>query len=551
MRLCGIKITHDGAVAVIEDGRLVMSCESEKIANRPRYSRIDELGDVEVLLDEFGYSLDDMDLVAFDGWHEPYKTRRWRGIDVEVRLGPYVEGIRSKTLINPVRERTLDLEYVTFPHYAGHVAAAYCTSPFAVAAEPALILSWDGLMYPYLYDCRGDLTKLRTVGALFPLVGNAYAVLAGSFPPFDQRASGFENLGLAGKIMAYAALGTPDRAAMAALDSALKERHAACRRESPFGTDDAFRFEAGVAQLEALAPAMHLADVSPVDMIASISRYLGDRLVESLDRALRTIPDPPRNLCLTGGTALNINWNSQIRESGLFDNVWVPPFPNDSGVALGVACCAMAVAEGRSQVEWDVYSGQRLGASPVDPAWRQSPCSLPELARLLHETGEPVVFLTGRAELGPRALGHRSILAPATDRAMHDRLNEMKDREAYRPVAPVCLENAAPEIFDPGTPDPYMLFSHHVRDVWRDRLPAICHVDGTARLQTVNEEQCPELVELLTAYREISGMPALCNTSANFKNCGFFPDVASAMNWGKAPYIWSDGTIYEHPEVSA
>ncbi|MEO3802525.1 carbamoyltransferase N-terminal domain-containing protein [Nonomuraea sp. B1E8] len=551
MRLCGIKITHDGAVAVVEDGRLVMSCESEKIANRPRYSRIDELGDVEVLLGEFGYSLDDMDLVAFDGWHEPYKTRRWRGIDVEVRLGPYVEGIRSKTLINPVRERTLDLEYVTFPHYAGHVAAAYCTSPFAVAAEPALILSWDGLMYPYLYDCRGDLTKLRTVGALFPLVGNAYSVLAGSFPPFDQRASGFENLGLAGKIMAYAALGTPNRAAMATLDSALKERHAACCRESPFGTDDAFRFEAGVAQLEALAPAMHLADVSPVDMIASISRYLGDRLVESLDRALQTIPDPPRNLCLTGGTALNINWNSQIRESGLFDHVWVPPFPNDSGVALGVACCAMAVAEGRSQVEWDVYSGQRLGASPVDPAWKPSPCSLPQLARLLDETGEPVVFLTGRAELGPRALGHRSILAPATDRAMHDRLNEMKDREAYRPVAPVCLEDAAPEIFDPGTPDPYMLFSHRVRDVWRDRLPAICHVDGTARLQTVNKAQCPELVELLTAYREVSGMPALCNTSANFKNCGFFPDVASAMKWGKAPYIWSDGTIYEHPEVSS
>ncbi|MFI9842498.1 carbamoyltransferase N-terminal domain-containing protein [Nonomuraea sp. NPDC051941] len=551
MRFCGIKITHDGAVAVIDDGRLIMSCESEKIANRPRYSRIDDLSDVELLLSDFGYDLADMDVVAFDGWHRPYKKRRWGGIDVEIRLGPYVEGIRAKTLINPVRERTLDLEYLTFPHYAGHVAAAYCTSPFAAAGEPALILSWDGLMYPYVYNCRGDLAKLQTVGPLFPLVGNAYPALAGSFPPFSSRGPGLENLGLAGKIMAYAAFGTPRAEAMEKIAAALDRCHSACRQESAFGDDQAFQFEAGVERLEKLASELHLDGVPPADMIASIDRYLGDRLVEGLARMQRADPGTPRNLCLTGGTALNINWNRQIRDSGIFENIWVPPFPNDSGVALGVACCAMAVTEGRSQVEWDVYSGPRLAPSPVHSDWTSRPCSPSELARLLHETGEPVVYLTGRAELGPRALGHRSILAPATDETMHDRLNAMKEREDFRPIAPVCLEDAAQEVFEPGTADPYMLFSHHVREAWRERLPAICHVDGTARLQTVNETQCPELVELLRAYHRISGVPVLCNTSANFKNRGFFPSVASAMEWGRTRFIWSEGTIYEHPSLSS
>jgi carbamoyltransferase len=550
VKFCGIKITHDGAVAVIDDGRLILSVESEKVANRPRYSRFDDLGDIADLLAGHGYRLGEMDNVAFDGWHKPNKIRRWRGVEVEVRLGPYIEGIRSNALVSPITGRTLDLDYLTFPHYASHVAAAYCTSPFAATGERALILSWDGLMYPHLYECRGDITKVQDLGALFPLVGNVYPVLAGSFPPFRDRRAGMENLGLAGKIMAYAALGEPRSEAMAAVAAALRDAHAASRAASPVGSDHAFQLEAGVERLKAVAAGLGVEGVAPVDMIASIDRYLGDLLVDTLTRVVQGLSDAPRHLCLTGGTALNINWNRGIRDTGLFDEVWVPPFPNDSGAAIGAACCAMAVAEGRSCLEWDVYSGPALREAAVLPGWKETPCSLAQLARLLHTTGEPVVFLTGRAELGPRALGHRSILAPATERAMHGLLNEMKGRESYRPIAPVCLEEAAPEIFDPGTPDPYMLFNHRVRDGWRERIPAICHVDGTARLQTVNRAQCPELVELLIAYRDLSGVPLLCNTSANFSNCGFFPDIASAMRWGKARFVWSEGAIYERPVVS-
>jgi carbamoyltransferase len=166
------------------------------------------------------------------------------------------------------------------------------------------------------------------------------------------------------------------------------------------------------------------------------------------------------------------------------------------------------------------------------------------LAAVLHETGEPVVVLNGRAEIGPRALGGRSILAAPTDLAMKALLNKIKDREYYRPVAPICLTDQAPAIFDPGTPDPYMLFEHHVREEWVDRIPAVIHLDGTARLQTVDRADDPFVEQVLREYYRITGVPVLCNTSANHHGRGFFPDVASAAEWGGADMIWCAGLLH-------
>ena len=196
-------------------------------------------------------------------------------------------------------------------------------------------------------------------------------------------------------------------------------------------------------------------------------------------------------------------------------------------------------------MDWDVYKGPHLIKNQPAEGWRKRDCSIKGLARLLHETEEPVVFLNGRAELGPRALGNRSILASARSLEMKDILNNAKGRESYRPVAPICLENRAAEIFEPGSRDPYMLFEHVVKREWADRIPAICHLDGTARLQTINSEENKEISELLMEYEKISGIPVLCNTSANDKGCGFFPDIYSATKWGKVNYVWSNHVLYE------
>jgi len=176
------------------------------------------------------------------------------------------------------------------------------------------------------------------------------------------------------------------------------------------------------------------------------------------------------------------------------------------------------------------------------------PCSLEELADLLVASGDPVVFLNGRAELGPRALGNRSILAPAVCAEMKDTLNRLKGRESYRPVAPICLEEHAPMIFSPGSADPYMLFEHYVKETWKARVPAICHLDGTARLQTVSAIN-GKIYELLMYYYQKSGIPLLCNTSANLNGSGFFPDVQSAMKWGKANFIWHNNMLFAKASV--
>jgi predicted NodU family carbamoyl transferase len=138
---------------------------------------------------------------------------------------------------------------------------------------------------------------------------------------------------------------------------------------------------------------------------------------------------------MAGGCALNIKWNTMIRRSEIFEDVWIPPFPNDSGAAIGTAYCELFHQRHAPALNWNMYSGPRISTGNVPPGWRARPCAEHELAQLLHREGEPVVVLSGRAEIGPRALGNRSILAPATDAAMQDRLNIVKNRAAYRPAA--------------------------------------------------------------------------------------------------------------------
>jgi carbamoyltransferase len=283
-----------------------------------------------------------------------------------------------------------------------------------------------------------------------------------------------------------------------------------------------------------------------------VHQFLEELLLERLSEKLRSWRGTgPWNLCFGGGCALNIKWNSALRAHPDVREMWVPPFPNDSGSALGVAVLGRTRHRGSlGPVDWSARLGPALKETPVVPAgWTSTGCDAAELARILHESGEPVVVLNGRAELGPRALGGRSILAAPVDPAMKDELNRVKRREYYRPVAPVCLVEEAPAIFEPGTPDPHMLFEHVVRPEWVQRIPAVIHLDGTARLQTVAEADDPFLAEVLRRYHRLSGIPVLCNTSANFNGRGFFPDVESAIAWGEVDRIWSAGLLYTRAEA--
>lgn len=124
-------------------------------------------------------------------------------------------------------------------------------------------------------------------------------------------------------------------------------------------------------------------------------------------------------------------------------------------------------------------------------------------------------------------------------------LNHAKKREAYRPIAPICLEEKVAEVFESGDKDRYMLFNYILKDEWKDKVSAIMHIDGSARAQTVSADSHPLFHDLLKKFEAVSGIPLLTNTSANYNGKGFFPDVQSAMEWGRCDMIWSDNKLYQ------
>ncbi|WP_307198311.1 carbamoyltransferase N-terminal domain-containing protein [Nocardioides zeae] len=560
-------MTHDGAVALLEDGRLVFSVEVEKVANGIRYSEIEDTKTIVEILAAFGYKPGDVDEWVVDGWdgHEHGSVRIVNdGREQEFVVAPYRENDTITNLLEPGARGTLalgatEVPFVSYVHVAGHLASAYWTSPFV--GEPAFVLIWDGGLFPRLYHVGSD-GRVSLGGAMFPLIGHAYASAAHHFGPFrrDNEATTVDDLSVAGKLMAYIALGTPDPAVRVVL-AELFGRHfegsgeqAQAYRSTINGVGS--NAEPSLRFVHAFYRDLRGAvEATDEDVLATVHEFLGDLLVERVSQAVRgwdtaQAGEGPWNLCFVGGCALNIKWNSQLRAQSIFRDVWVPPFPNDSGSAFGAACAHRAARGETSAVAWHVRSGPAVVPSDIPPGWtRSGPVTPAELGRLLHETGEPVVVLYGRAELGPRALGGRSIIAPATNPGTKQLLNDIKKREHYRPVAPICMVDRAPQIFDPGVPDPYMLFDHVVREEWVERIPAILHLDGTARLQTVDGNDDPVLAELLRAYEQASGVPVLCNTSANYNGRGFFPDVRSAAEWGAVSRLWSDGVLYEK-EVS-
>ncbi|WP_329145004.1 nodulation protein U [Streptomyces sp. NBC_01456] len=564
MITCGLKLTHDGAVALYDGNELVFSVEVEKIANSPRYSEVDNLDTVLQLLADFGYSPSDVDHWVIDGWDGKVngETGVRNGLHgpVTLQLAPYREPDGGGDLLcpappKPFRIGDLQTEYHSYVHLAGHLASAYCTSRFAAAGEASLVLVWDGGCFPRLYDVSSG-GSVKAGGEVFPLIGHAYAMGAHHFGPYrrENESESVDDLSVAGKLMAYIALGEVRTALVEILAEEYQKHFASDTAEvarfrqdvGGWGSNAELSHPYVHAFYRAVRQRVEVLGYADEDVLASLHQFLEDLLVERVVEKVREWKgDGPWNLCFVGGCALNIKWNSALRAHPMFRDVWVPPFPNDSGSAIGTAAAHLMATSGVQAIKWTPRLGPGVRASEAAPGWSARSCTPEDLAQVLHETGDPVVVVHGRAELGPRALGNRSILAAATDPKMKDRLNEIKGREAFRPVAPICLVDHAPAIFAPGTPDPHMLFDHDVRPDWVERIPAILHLDGTARLQTVGPEDDPTLEAVLRAYHELSDVPVLCNTSANYNGSGFFPDVASVMEWGKVDRIWSDGMLFQ------
>ncbi len=260
-----------------------------------------------------------------------------------------------------------------------------------------------------------------------------------------------------------------------------------------------------------------------------IARSLQDVLEESvlqLAAWLRKRADTG-NLVMAGGVALNCVMNARLRDSNLFEQIWVQPAAGDAGTALGAALWLDARERHDDRRTWTMdhaYLGPAFSEREIEAFLNWSKVPYRRMDDIAGETASLLAddkiigWFQGRMEFGPRALGARSILASPIDPTMQDRLNDIKDREDFRPVAPVVLEERAGEWFAGAEYSPFMLFVYDVLPEKADRIPAVRHVDGTARIQTINRTQHPVYYDLLRAFEDRTGVPVLVNTSFNTRS---------------------------------
>jgi carbamoyltransferase len=276
------------------------------------------------------------------------------------------------------------------------------------------------------------------------------------------------------------------------------------------------------------------------DLAASVQARLEEVLLELACWLHERTGD--RVLTMAGGVALNCVANSRLTRDGPFEEIWVQPAAGDAGTALGAALYTAGTLG-------DVVSP--MGTAALGPSWNdadvrdvltaakvpfEEPADLAGSVAELLSADAVVAWYQGRSEYGPRALGHRSLLADPRRAENLERLNDIKGREQFRPVAPMVLSDRAPRIFDGPLPSPYMLFTHDVSDEWRARIPAVVHVDGTARVQTVDPDEEPLVGRMLRAFEERTGVPVVVNTSLNTSGRPIVDSPRDALEcFGSAP----------------
>jgi hydroxymethyl cephem carbamoyltransferase len=485
MIIVALKPGHDGSVAVIEDRQLKYCFESEKDS----YHRHKSLNP-ETFLTAAEYLDGVPDVFALGGW-------QGAGCVWHRMIGSGYYGVDQQSS-RSVRLFGRDVTLFTSSHERSHLMTAIGMAPREDAPEEAVLI-WEGMIGSFAHlDHRAKTTRsipvLRYPGIRYGMI---YAVADPSAP---SRSAGKAEY--AGKVMALAAYGDPkaaDDEIRRTVDILMDPGLAMAKRELR-GTP---LYNAGVES-----------DVCKITA-ALFTERMFDLFAGVAERELPAgLP-----LRISGGCGLNCDWNSMWRAREQFTSVFVPPCTNDSGSAIGTAIDALASMTGDPHIDWDVYRGLEFedDVRPDPSVWECLPRDAGALAAALSD-GRVVAWVEGRWEIGPRALCHRSLLAEPFNAATKARLNEIKKRESFRPIAPVCRLEDAGVAFHEDFPDPYMLYFRRVRSA---DLRAVTHVDGSARAQTVTAQSNPALHELLTAFARRRGIGVLCNTSLNFSGFGF------------------------------
>ncbi len=528
MRILGINaIFHDPAAALVVDGEVVSAVEEERLSRRKHGKRpvpfsaweLPELAAAWCLA-QAGLKPEDLDAVAYSfdprlarpapemGLGDPWDHLR-------ITYAEKAPGFLATALpgLDPAAVR-----YV--PHHVAHAASAGLAAPYR--SSSVLVLDGRGEAVSHLagrYD-GGRLDVLanqelpHSLGLLYEDVTDHLGFLRSS----DEY-----------KVMAMASYGQP--------------RFLPELRERIYTTGDGgFRTEK--VDWGALVKRLGKGEAwtqDHADLASSVQKRLEEVLLELVGWLHEQTGGS--DLTLAGGVALNCVANTRIAAEGPFERVWVQPAAGDSGTALGAALHVSAT-EGEMP---HPMAGADLGRGWTDEeieSWLvtanvpyERPHDLADaVAQCLADNGI-VAWFQGRSEYGPRALGHRSLLAHPGYEANLERMNNVKGREQFRPVAPMVLADRTPDIFTRGpVPSPYMLFVHDVQPEWRDRIPTVVHVDGTARIQTVDRRDEPLVARMLECFERRTGLPVVVNTSLNTAGRPMVDDPRDALEcFGSAP----------------
>jgi len=487
MRILSLFFEHDANLTLLEDGVPVAVLEKERLT---RIKHDHGPMDIEAVLEEYGWNPETIAIVVINPRLQPVRGGRpfeWvlEGQTYDKRPDFKLDGWNGppEGRMSRHRIRLCNRWYEGYAvdHHLAHVAGALFSSPFEEAGVltadgsgdlRACALAWGSGQRIHAIEYGWGYEKKRmqlNIGAVWASIG--------------EYNFGMKRLEGAGKLMGLASYGTPQDEIV----DALKEQ----MLYYPFAPFQTFKF--GMGDELGLDPGDRFAQ----DLCASLEKLTTDLYLEAAGRM--KVWKPVEHLIMTGGCSMNCIANTAVHKRGLFADTWVPAQPHDGGLSLGQALFVWHHVLGNPRIPKALtpYLGTDAGGV--------SERLIPDIVRFLEE-GRSVGLCYGKAESGPRALGHRSILLDPRIPDGKDRLNrEVKHREWYRPYAPMVLG-------DCGVPSKYMSY---IVPTNADEVPAVTHVDGTTRPQIVDDGDDPFIVKLLKAWREKTGCGLLLNTSFN------------------------------------
>jgi carbamoyltransferase len=541
MLILGLNMFHaDASAAILQDGEVIFAIAEERLNRIKHYAGFPVLA-IKACLDAAGAKITDVDHVAVGQDSDAnlvkkvqYALANPSRILNFIRLRQRKEGMRDvRSLLAQALEvdpSALRFQEHHVEHHLAHIASAYFCSPWEKAAG-------------FSYDGSGDFVSTmmaRCEDNEIEVLDRIYLPHSlGSFYTMICEFIGYKKYGDEGKVMGLAPYGKPTYCGQVGEIAILKNGGFQLNLDyfQPLGSNQGMRvLPNGAVRLARHysdymkklfgAPREPHAEITQRDM--DLAYAMQNRFEEIFFHLLNRLHErvPVDELVMAGGCALNSVANGKIFSETPFRDTWIQPAAGDEGLAIGAAlytCCSI-LRQPRRYVMKDSYLGPEFSSSRIEADLKTANLRYRKLERepLLDEVatqvaaGNVVGWFQGRMEWGPRALGHRSIVAHPGLPEMKDTLNaRIKHREWFRPFAPSILAERQSEYFEHDQPSPFMLHVYKIRSEKRAQLPAVNHVDNTGRLQTVTRKENPLYYGLIQAFERKTGIPVILNTSFN------------------------------------